>query len=74
MATKKKYSCIRINDVITSIGYITKLTYGEYSESIINGNIPNNCDGWSITKCKNWIKSNNKRMEAICKLLNDKNL
>jgi len=38
------------------------------------GRISTETDNMKAKECDRWIRENNKRMKAICKLLNDNNL
>lgn len=68
------YSTVKINGVIISIGKITDIR--GYTETIIEAFLPSNIE---LEKMKpkqinKWTVLNNRRMEAICKFLNENNL
>jgi len=68
---KKKYVCVRFGgDVILSIGKTTD-TKG-YTIDVLEAVLPD-YDA-SDSEKQAWLKESNKRMEAVCKFLNEKNL
>lgn len=66
----KKYTTVSISGIITQIAKPTKID--GYTEGVIEVFLPD--DGLTQKEEKEWIKENNKRMEAICDFLNKNNL
>lgn len=69
-----KYITVEISGVITQIANETDI-YG-YTVGIIEIFFPDDkeINGWSKKQEKDWILQNNKRMNAICDFLNEKQL
>ena len=67
-----KYTTVEISGVITQIALKTEIE--GYTEGIIEIFFPDNIEKWSNKKSNKWIAENNKRMNAICKFLNENNL
>lgn len=65
-----KYITQSISGIITQIAKPTKIK--GYTEGVIESFLPD--EGLTPSQEKEWIKENNKRMNAICKFLNDNNL
>lgn len=66
-----KYVTSKISGIITRIAIADKSTPG-YTEGVLEAFLPD--EGLTQAQEKKWIAENNKRMEAICKFLNDSNL
>lgn len=69
-----KYTLVKISGVATSIAKPTEVK--GYTVSILETVFPDDSemDVWSKKQSSDWVKQNNKRMEAICKFLNENNL
>ena len=69
-----KYILISISDVIIQIAEKTETK--NYTEGILESILPDDeeLETWTDKQIKDWEASNNKRMKAICKFLNDNNL
>lgn len=69
----KPYVPIKINSIITAVGF--EIQEGYY-ESIVETVYPSDEELDKFTKKDNkaWVTANNKRMTAICKLLNEQKL
>lgn len=67
---KAKYIPCKISGIITRIAKQTHIP--GYTEGVIEAFLPDE----DLTKSqeRKWISENNKRMEAICKFLNDNDL
>jgi hypothetical protein len=68
---KKKYVTKSIAGIITQIAKPTSVE--GYTEGVMESFLPET-DNMTAKECDKWIRENNKRMKAICKLLNDNNL
>lgn len=64
-----KYTTVMVGNIITRIAKTTDVE--RYTEGVLEILFP---DDMSLKKEREWIKKNNKRMEAICKFLNDSDL
>ena len=71
---KNKYITVRVSGIVTRVA--EKTPNSAHVIGVIDAVIPSDIelDTWSEQKQNEWINQNNKRMRAICKLLNDKNL
>jgi len=69
-----KYTIVKISGIITQIAKKTEVN--GYSVGLLECFLPDDDEmkNWSQKQINEWITNNNKRMEAICKLLNDKQL
>lgn len=74
MAKKTKYVPVKISGIITQIAKETELK--GYTEGVIEAFLPGDekLQMWTTKQEKEWIAQNNKRMEAICKFLNENKL
>ncbi len=66
-----KYTTVKVSGIITQIAKPTNI--GGYTEGVLEVFLPDETE-MTDKQSREWINENNKRMEAICKLLNDKNL
>lgn len=66
-----KYITSRVGNIITQIAKETDIV--GYTEGIIEVFLPDETK-MTNTECRKWIKENNKRMQAICKFLNENDL
>lgn len=65
-----KYEALTLRGAIVLI--IENLD-GEFKRGIVEPILPE-MEGWTRKRRESWIRTNNKRMRAICKLLNEKGL
>ena len=69
-----KYSLIEVNEIVTGIGTENAKIPGHF-EVLITAVLPSDeqmkKQRWSNKKAKQWIESNNSRMESICQFLNE---
>lgn len=74
MKKKEKYTLVTISGIHSKISLKTK-TKG-YSIAVIEVLFPTDkeIEKWSDKQSDKWIFENNKRMESICKFLNENNL
>lgn len=65
------YQTFKAHGVIISIGATTDVP--GYTKTVLESFLPSDEElkAWNEKKTNKWIKSNNKRMEAICKFLNE---
>ena len=68
------YYCEKIGNIINRISVKTEID--GYTEGIIEPFFPSRdeLEQWNNKQHSAWIKVNNKRMEAICKFLNENEL
>lgn len=66
------YIFISIGGIVTQIAKKTEVL--RYTEGVLECFLPDNPESMTPKEQKDWISANNKRMEAICKFLNDNNL
>lgn len=66
-----KYMTVELGGVITQI--VEKATPGDHVVKVMEVFFPE-YEEWTPEQSEAWIKKNNKRMKAICKFLNRKNL
>jgi len=66
-----KYTTVTISGIHTQIARTTDVR--GYTEGVMEVFLPET-EKWSEKKTNKWIAENNKRMEAICELLNTKGL
>jgi len=71
--SKEKYTIVTIGGVHNSIAKKTKIK--GYTIRVLEIFYPTHeeLESWSEKKAQKWISENNKRMEAICNFLNNKN-
>ena len=69
-----KYVTVTVSGIITQIANETDIP--GYTVGVIEIFFPDDEEmkGWSKKQERDWILANNKRMEAICKFLNENNL
>lgn len=69
-----KYIATKIGTIITQIAKETEIK--GYTEGVLEIFFPDEEEQnkWGAKENSKWIKENNKRMNAICKFLNDNNL
>lgn len=66
-----KYILVTISGIHTQVALKTK-TKG-YTIGVLEAFMPD-AEKWGDAKSNKWISENNKRMKAICKMLNDNGL
>ena len=71
---KQKYATKAISSIITQI--VMKTDVPGYTIGVIESFIPTDEEiaKMSTKETRMWITTNNKRMKAICKLMNEQNL
>jgi hypothetical protein len=69
-----KYTTVKINGIITQIAETTDVK--GYTAGVLEAFLPDEDEmkGWTKKHEQLWITRNNKRMEAICELLNERGL
>ena len=66
-----KYTTVYIGSIASRIAVETDVR--GYTEGIIESFLPET-ENWTKKRIGTWIKQNNERMEAICEMLNKKQL
>lgn len=69
-----KYTTVKTSGIITQVALTTDVP--GYTIGVIESMLPTDEERevWSGRMAEKWTRENNKRMKAICKLLNEKNL
>lgn len=69
-----KYICVTVNGIILQIAKHTEIK--NLTEGVLEVFLPDDSEleRWGEKESEDWTLSNNKRMKAICKFLNDNNL
>lgn len=69
-----KYITVEINGIVTQIAKPTE--FNGFTEGVLEAFLPDDetLEVWTENQAAEWTLNNNKRMEAICKFLNENNL
>lgn len=66
-----KYTTVTISGIITQIAVHTEIM--GYTSGVLEAFLPDE-NQLTESETADWIEANNKRMNAICRFLNDQNL